>query len=57
MTIVPKDGYDMCTVQYTAKKLSMKAKERWNNNLMRLSEQSLETVTVFKEASRNFIII
>jgi hypothetical protein len=35
----------------------MRAKESCNRYLMRLSEQFLELVIVFKEASENFIII
>jgi hypothetical protein len=34
----------------------MRAKESLKRNLMWLSEQLLELVNVFKEASRNFII-
>jgi hypothetical protein len=35
----------------------MRAKESLNRNLMRLSEQLLEFVSDFKEASKNFILI
>jgi hypothetical protein len=35
----------------------MRAKESCNRYLMRLSEQFLELVIVFKEASENFILI
>jgi hypothetical protein len=35
----------------------MREKESRNINFIRLSEQSLESVCVFKEASRNFIFI
>jgi hypothetical protein len=33
----------------------MRAKESRNRNMMRLPEQSLELVSIFKEARRNFI--
>jgi hypothetical protein len=35
----------------------MRVKESLNRNLTRLSEQLLELVSVFKEASKNFILI
>jgi hypothetical protein len=35
----------------------MRAKQSQNRNVMGLSEQSLELVSVFKEAGRNFIVI
>jgi hypothetical protein len=35
----------------------MKANESLNKNLMRLSEQLLESVSVFNEASKNLIFI
>jgi hypothetical protein len=50
--IVPKAGY-VCAL----KNWPMRAKESLNRNLMRLSEQLLELVSVFKEASKNFILI
>jgi hypothetical protein len=42
---------------YTAKNLQMTSKKVGTEILMRLSEQSLELETVFKEASRKLIII
>ncbi len=43
---------------YTGENLPMRAKESRNRNfLMRLSEQSLELVTGFKEARRDLIYI
>ncbi len=44
-------------VMYTRKNLPMRAYENMNRILMRLSEQLLELVSVFKEASKNFILI
>jgi hypothetical protein len=41
--IVPKAGHEM------------RAKESWEKYLMRVSEQFLELVCVFKETCRNFI--
>jgi hypothetical protein len=37
--------------------LLMKTRERQNINLMGLSEQFLELVSIFKEESRNFTLI
>jgi hypothetical protein len=42
---------------FTRKNWPMRAKESQNRNLIRLSEQLLELVSVFKEASKNFILI
>jgi hypothetical protein len=38
-------------------KIEMREKESGNRNLMQLLEQSIELVSVFKEATRNFIFI
>jgi hypothetical protein len=40
---------------YTRENPLIMAKESRNRNMMRLSEQSLELVSFFKEARRNFI--
>jgi hypothetical protein len=40
---------------YTGKNHPMRAKESWSRNLMRLTKQFLELVSVFKEAIKNFI--
>ncbi len=37
-------------VQYTGENQPMRAKESWNRNLIQLSEQSLELISIFKEA-------
>jgi hypothetical protein len=42
---------------YTGKNRPIRGKESRNRNLMRLSEQSFELVSVFKEASRHFYTI
>jgi hypothetical protein len=42
---------------YARKNLPMRAKESLKRNLMRLLEQLLELVSVFKELSKNFISI
>jgi hypothetical protein len=44
-------------VQCTEDNRPMRARESRNINLMLLSEQVLELVSVFKEASRNFLFI
>jgi len=53
LKVVLKAGHK-CTLE---KNRSMKAKESRSRNLMRLSEQFLESISVFKEASRNFLSI
>jgi hypothetical protein len=40
---------------YTGENQPMRAKESWNRNLMQLSEQSLELISIFKEAY-NFLL-
>ncbi len=35
----------------------MRAKDNLNKNMMRLSEQLLQLISIFKEASKNFILI
>jgi hypothetical protein len=42
---------------YTGKNLPIKAKERRNRNLMQLTGQFLELVSVLKEARKNFVLI
>jgi hypothetical protein len=42
---------------YTGENSLMSAEESQRRNLLRLSEQFLELVSVFKEASKNFILI
>jgi hypothetical protein len=49
MKIVPLAGYDM----YTGENRPMTAKESRNRNSDAAFEQSLELVSVFKEASKN----
>ncbi len=53
LKMVPKAGYK-CTLE---KIDQMRAKESRDSNLMWLSEQFLELVSAFKEASKNFILI
>jgi hypothetical protein len=54
--VIPEDcsqvGHE-CTLE----KIINESKESRNRNLMQLLEQFLELVSVFKEASKNFIII
>ncbi len=58
--IVPKAACDSenCSESrprmYTGEIQPMRVTESRNRNLMRLTEQSLELVSVFKEPSRNF---
>jgi hypothetical protein len=54
LKIVPKAGYDECTLE---KIDQIRAKESLNRDLMRLSEQLSELVSVFKEASKNCTLI
>jgi hypothetical protein len=42
-------------ILYNRKNLPMREKESLNRYLMRLSEQLLELVSVFKEGNKNFI--
>jgi hypothetical protein len=51
LNIIPKATYDVFTGKNRSKRPIKKIR---NRNLMRLSEQLLEMVSVFMEASRNF---
>jgi hypothetical protein len=50
--IVPKAGHEN-----TLEKSTNEIKGKMEQNLMRLSEQFLELLCIFKEASKNFILI
>jgi hypothetical protein len=52
LKIVPKAGYE-CTVE----KSTNESKGKLEQRVMRLTEQFLEIVSVFKEASKKFILI
>ena len=43
-------------VQYTGGNRPKRVKESWNTNLVWLSEQFLEVISVFKDASRNLYL-
>ncbi len=53
LKIVPKAGYEL----YSGEIQPMRVNEGRSRYLLLLAEQSLELVSVFKEASRNFTCI
>jgi hypothetical protein len=57
LKVVPKAACDPENFSESRPKEPMREKENRNRNLKRLSEQSLELLSVFKKASRNYMLI
>jgi hypothetical protein len=55
LKIVPKASHE-CTLEISNNQ-TIRARESRNRNLMLLSEQFIELVSVFTEASKSFILI